>query len=64
MDKKQRFYKVYNNLPFILRDEVILVINVNNQKEPVTWRVAKLYIDEETKLGEEILRKLDRLEII
>jgi len=64
MDKKERFYKIYNNLPLSLRDEIILVINVNDHKEPITWRVAKLYIDEETKLGEDILGKLERLRII
>lgn len=64
MDKKQRFSKVYNNLPLNLRDEIILVINDDEHKEPITWRVAKLYVEEETKLGEEILEKLDRLGII
>lgn len=60
MLKKERFYKVYNNLPLNLREEVILVIN----NEPITWRVAKLEIDSNTKLSEEILEKLEALNII
>lgn len=60
MDLKERFYKVYNNLPLNLREEVVLVIN----NEPITWKVAKLEIDQNTKLSLEILEKLSELIII
>ncbi len=60
MDKKQRFYQVYNNLPLNLREEVVIIVN----NEPITWKVAKLEIDENTKIGEEILDKLELLKII
>lgn len=60
MNKKQKFYKIYSNLPLNLRNEIVIIIN----SEPLTWKVAKLYIDEDTKLGEEILTKLEDLEII
>jgi len=60
MDRRQRFYKVYSNLPLNLRSEVIAVIN----DESITWRVAKLEIEGKTKLGEEILERLEELEII
>ena len=60
MDRKQRFYKVYGNLPLGLREEVVAVID----GEPISWKVARLEIDEDTKKGEEILDKLIRLEII
>lgn len=60
IDKKQKFYKIYSNLPLNLRDEIVIVIN----NEPLTWKVAKLYIDEDTKLGKEILAKLEELKII
>jgi len=56
MNKKERFYKVYNNLPLTLRGEVIVVID----DEAISWKLAKLYIDEDTKIGEEILKKLER----
>lgn len=59
-DKKQKFYKVYSNLPLNLRAEVVVVVN----NEPITWQVARLEIDGETKLGEEILDKLEELKII
>ncbi|KKS87971.1 MAG: hypothetical protein UV63_C0047G0011 [Microgenomates group bacterium GW2011_GWC1_43_11] len=60
MDKKDRFYKVYNNLPLNLREEVILVIN----DEPITWKVARLEIDGNTNLSKIILDKLDALKFI
>lgn len=60
MDLKEKFYKIYNNLPLNLREEVILVIN----NEPITWKVAKLEIDQNTKLSSEIVEKLSALKII
>ena len=60
MGLKERFYKTYANLPLGVRDEVILVVN----DEAITWRVAKLEIDNDTPLSEEILEKLAALEII
>lgn len=60
MNLTERFYKVYNNLPLNLREEVVLVVN----NEPVTWKVAKLEIDQDTPLSREILGKLSSLEII
>ncbi|KKQ73970.1 MAG: hypothetical protein US94_C0018G0008 [Berkelbacteria bacterium GW2011_GWB1_38_5] len=60
MDKKERFYKVYGNLPLGLRGEVVAVV----EGEPISWKVAKLEIDENTKKGEEVLDQLIRLEII
>ena len=47
-------------MPLNLRNEIVAVIN----DEPISWRVAKLEIEGETKLGEEILQKLEELKII
>lgn len=57
---KEIFYKVYNNLPLNIRDEVILVIN----NEPITWKIARLEIDNDTKLSSIILGKLQALGVI
>ena len=64
MDKKERFYKIYANLPLPIRDEIIAVVSLDGQKEPITWKVAKLEIDENTKTGQQILEELDKLKII
>jgi len=58
--KKERFFKVYANLPLNLREEVVLVIN----DEPITWKVAYLEISGDTKLGKQILEKLISLKFI
>jgi len=60
MEIKEQFYKVYSGLPLNIRDEIILVIN----DEPLTWKVAKQEIDTDTKIGKEILLKLESLGVI
>jgi hypothetical protein len=56
-----KFFKVYANLPINLREEIILVLP---EFGPITWNVAYTEINANTKLGEEILKKLEELEII
>lgn len=55
------FLRVYSNLPISLRKEVILVLE---GKGPITWEVAFIEIENNTKLGEIILKKLTELKII
>ena len=57
---KEKFLKIYSNLPINLRKEIILVIN----NEPITWNVAYLEIKNNTLLGKTILRKLEELMIV
>lgn len=58
---KERFLKIYANLPINLREEIILVLP---DKGPITWNIVYLEIKHDTKLGVEILKKLDELGII
>ncbi|MCL4339453.1 hypothetical protein M1271_07275 [Patescibacteria group bacterium] len=60
MSPKEKFYKIYGNLPLATRDEIILTIN----GEGISWKVAKLYIDQNSSISQEILDKLDALKII
>lgn len=52
--------KIYANLPLNLREEVVLVVD----DKPISWNVAYLEVAGETKLGREILEKLEVLKII
>ncbi|PIU68802.1 hypothetical protein COS81_02630 [candidate division WWE3 bacterium CG06_land_8_20_14_3_00_42_16] len=61
MNSKERFLKIYANLPINLREETILVLE---KKGPITWNVAYLEIKSDTKLGKVILEKLAALQII
>lgn len=61
MDKKQRFLKIYANLPLAVRDEVVYVLP---QRGPVTWNVAYLEISNDIEVSQIILQKLCELNII
>ncbi len=58
---REKFLKVYSNLPINLRKEVILVLE---EKGPISWEVAYLEVENKTKLGEKILERLSKLKII
>lgn len=58
---KEKFLKVYANLPINLRDDIILVLA---EKGPITWNVAYIEINNNTKLGDEILKRLAKFKII
>lgn len=60
-DKKTRFLEIYSNLPIKLRDEIVLVLS---DKGPISWNVAYVEVKNDTKLGKEILTKLEELKII
>ncbi|MBS3113540.1 hypothetical protein J4448_00400 [Candidatus Woesearchaeota archaeon] len=57
---KERFIKVYSNLPINVRKEIIVVID----DEPITWDVAYNEVMNNTKLGSRIIEKLINMEII
>lgn len=58
---KEKFFRVYANLPLNLRNDVVLVLP---DRGPITWNVAYLEINNETELGVIIVNKLVELEII
>lgn len=58
---KAKFLKVYSNLPINLRDDIVLVLG---EKGPITWNVAYIEINNNTKLGKEIFKKLAKLKFI
>ena len=59
--KKENFLKVYAILPINIRDDIVLVLK---DKGPITWNVAYIEINNDTKLGEIIFKKLVQLKII
>jgi len=59
--EKEKFLKIYADLPLGLRDEIIVVLP---EKGPITWNVAFLEVEQDTALSKEILEKLNELEII
>ncbi|MEK7168025.1 MAG: hypothetical protein AAB791_03425 [Patescibacteria group bacterium] len=61
MENKDRFLKVFSNLPINLRNEVILVLP---DIGAITWNVASLEVGNETEIGKVIIDKLIELKII
>lgn len=60
MEKREKFLKIYANLPLPIREEIILSI----EGKPLTWNVAYIEILNETPLSNEILEKLEKIGII
>lgn len=59
---KERFLKIYANIPIGLRSEIICVVGEKNR--PVSWDVAFVEIDQDTPLSQIILEKLNKLNLI
>jgi len=57
---KEKFLKVYANLPLGVREEIVLVID----GKPITWNAAYLEVNNNTKYSQEILKKLEELKIL
>lgn len=58
---REKFLKVYANLPIAVRKEIIYT---SEKEGPISWEVAYLEIKNNTKLGQEIVKKLEELKII
>ena len=59
---KERFLKIYTNIPIGLRSETICV--VEEEDRPISWDVAFVEIDQSTPLSKIILEKLNKLNLI
>ncbi|VVB76780.1 Uncharacterised protein [uncultured archaeon] len=60
MGLKERFLKVYADVPLSLRSEIIVVLD----GEPVSWNAAFLEVSSDSKNSEKILKKLEEMAII
>lgn len=60
MEKRDKFLKIFANLPLPIRDEIILSL----EEKPLTWNVAYIEIVNDTPLSKEILEKLEKIGII
>jgi hypothetical protein len=61
IENREKFLKIYANLPLGLRNEIILTLD---DGKPITWNVAYLEVVENTPLSGNILLKLEKLQII
>ncbi len=61
LGNREKFLKIYANLPLGVRQEIILVLG---SVGPITWNVAFIEVNANTKISKIILEKLQRLEFI
>lgn len=58
---KEKFLRIYANLPLGIRKEIILVLD---DGRPITWDVAFVEVQADTPLSKTILENLEKLKII
>ena len=61
---REKFLRTFANVPLNLRAEIILVLEENDIKQPITWEVAYFEIKNNTSRSERILEKLEELKLI
>ena len=59
-DKREKFLKVYPNVPEGLRGDIIVVVD----GKTYNWNTSYFEIKENTELGEKILKALEQLEVL
>lgn len=66
MDKdcREKFLRSYANLPLAVRKEIVLVLEEEGVKQPITWEVAYLEVSGHSAIGDKILMKLEELNLI
>ena len=57
---KEKFFKVYANLPEPEREQIIAVV----EDKTYSWNVAYAEISNNTELGQKILKKMEDLGLI
>lgn len=60
MDNRAKFFEVYANIPLGVRNEIIVVVD----GEPLSWKAAKLEVEQDTPKSKEILDILTKLKIL
>lgn len=58
---KEKFLKIYSNLPLQAREEIIYV---TDDKKPLTWNAIYIEVINDTQLSQSILPYLEALDII
>ena len=61
---REKFLKAFANLPLNTRGEIILVLEEEGRKQPITWNVAYFEVKNNTPRSEEILRKLEEMGLV
>jgi hypothetical protein len=63
LTSRERFLKIYANLPSQAREEIIYITDDDN-KRPYTWNACYIEITNNTSMSRSILSSLGKLDII
>ena len=61
LEKRERFLKIYADMPLGVRQEIILVLD---DGRTITWNVAFFEVENNTELSKIILEKLEKIQLI
>ncbi len=61
---KERFLKIYANVPLGLRSEIVCVVEHETVDKPISWDAAFIEIENDTPLSKNILKKLEIIGLI
>ncbi len=61
LERRERFLKIYADLPLGVRQEIILVLD---DGRTITWNVAFFEVENNTELSKIILEKLEKIQLI
>ena len=59
-DKRAKFLRIFANVPENLRQDIIVVID----KKPYTWNTCFIEINNNSALGQKILKTLENIKIL
>lgn len=60
LGRKEKFLKVYANLPLGVRQEVVIVQN----DRPLSWDAVYIEVVNDTPISKTLLEKLEKLDLI
>ncbi len=61
LEKRERFLKIYADMPLGVRQEIILVLD---DGRTITWNVAFFEVENNTELSKIVLEKLEKIQLI
>jgi hypothetical protein len=61
---RDRFMRLYPNLPICERTMPIVVLDISMSQEPLSWKVCYHEVKNRSGLGKRILDRLDKMEFI
>lgn len=60
LHEDHKFHKIYPNIPLNERENICCLVD----DEPISWKLAKLYIDQKSDIGKKILENLKKTKVI